>query len=510
MVELELLGANGDTVVMTDAEGERYSIVIDDALRAAVRRDRAAVSPQLGPLAAVGGAGGTGSSPLRPRQLQALMRAGATAAEVAASTGMKVDHVRRFEGPVLAERQWAVSQAQACRIGWEKDSPLLGELVVDRLATRGVDPSCLEWDALREGREPWLILVTFIQAAEEKQARWTLDLTSRAVHALDDEARWLTEAASAGRRPVVFDQDSAAQGARSAQAAPSAHSAHSAYSAPAGSPAPAASAVSAASAASTPGPAPGSAGSPAPAPPPAFHEAPALEIPTLAASAQDSTDALLADLASNRGRRMEVELPLDDDALPPIPGSAPAAGGTGQAHGAGDQGGVATPTGAPASAGHEPEATTQTSGIRAQVYSMSERRRRSSSNHPAGSRLGGQEGAAHGPGGLPPSAVPTASAGIPRQGMQAPPHPPAGPSAESAAPAGAPAAAPAAGPAAGPATEPATEPVPQVPASRRGRAVPGQEPLPQMPAAPTPKPKRRSARRTMPSWDDIVFGAKPE
>ena len=42
MIELELLGANGDTVVMTDGKGERYSIVVDDALRAAVRRARPA------------------------------------------------------------------------------------------------------------------------------------------------------------------------------------------------------------------------------------------------------------------------------------------------------------------------------------------------------------------------------------------------------------------------------------------------------------------------------------
>ena len=185
MVELELLGANGDTIVMTDEDGERYSIVVDDALRAAVRRDRGAILPPSGTVAEA-------PAPLRPRQLQAYMRAGATAAEVAISTGMDVEHVRRFEGPVLAERQWAVSQAQSCRIGWEKDSPLLGELVVDRLATRGVDPSSLEWDALREGRDPWLIMVTFVQSAEEKQARWSLDLTARAVHALDDEARWLT------------------------------------------------------------------------------------------------------------------------------------------------------------------------------------------------------------------------------------------------------------------------------------------------------------------------------
>ena len=186
MVELELLGANGDTIVMTDEDGERYSIVVDDALRAAVRRDRGAIVSPSTTTAET-------PAPLRPRQLQAYMRAGATAAEVAISTGMDVEHVRRFEGPVLAERQWAVSQAQSCRIGWEKDSPLLGELVVDRLATRGVNPSSLEWDALREGRDPWLIMVTFVQSAEEKQARWSLDLTARAGHALDDEARWKSD-----------------------------------------------------------------------------------------------------------------------------------------------------------------------------------------------------------------------------------------------------------------------------------------------------------------------------
>ena len=37
MIDLELLGANGDTVVMTDGRGERYCIVVDDALRGGVR-----------------------------------------------------------------------------------------------------------------------------------------------------------------------------------------------------------------------------------------------------------------------------------------------------------------------------------------------------------------------------------------------------------------------------------------------------------------------------------------
>ena len=33
MIELELLGGNGDRIVMTDQDGQRYSIVVDDALR---------------------------------------------------------------------------------------------------------------------------------------------------------------------------------------------------------------------------------------------------------------------------------------------------------------------------------------------------------------------------------------------------------------------------------------------------------------------------------------------
>ena len=43
MIELELLGVNGDSVVLTDAQGQRFTLVIDDALRSAVRRDRVSV-----------------------------------------------------------------------------------------------------------------------------------------------------------------------------------------------------------------------------------------------------------------------------------------------------------------------------------------------------------------------------------------------------------------------------------------------------------------------------------
>ncbi|WP_341361221.1 septation protein SepH [Georgenia sp. M64] len=185
MVELELLGLHGDGehLTLTDDDGRRYRLSIDDTLRAAVRRDR----PHLEALRAAG------ESPLRPKDIQALVRAGASAEEVAEVSGLSPEHVRRYEGPVLAEREWVVQQAQGHRVGRESDAPRLGDLVLDRLAARGVATGALAWDAVRRQGEPWEVVVTFVAGGREREARWQVDLPARSVHALDDEARWLSE-----------------------------------------------------------------------------------------------------------------------------------------------------------------------------------------------------------------------------------------------------------------------------------------------------------------------------
>jgi hypothetical protein len=96
MHDLRLVGVHddGEHLVLGDAEGQRFLLSVDEALRAAVRRDRA----HLGQLQIEMGGG------LRPREVQARVRAGATAEDVAAACGWPLDRVRRYEGPVLAER----------------------------------------------------------------------------------------------------------------------------------------------------------------------------------------------------------------------------------------------------------------------------------------------------------------------------------------------------------------------------------------------------------------------
>ena len=49
MIELELLGtsSDGESLVLTDAQGERYSVLISDELRGATRRGTHPAGPRL-------------------------------------------------------------------------------------------------------------------------------------------------------------------------------------------------------------------------------------------------------------------------------------------------------------------------------------------------------------------------------------------------------------------------------------------------------------------------------
>src|SRR5579862_4950669 len=76
-------------------------------------------------------------SPLRPKEIQARIRAGETVEEIADAAGVAVERVRWFEAPVLAERAYMAAQAQIASVRRHGDSsgpgPRLGDIVTARL-----------------------------------------------------------------------------------------------------------------------------------------------------------------------------------------------------------------------------------------------------------------------------------------------------------------------------------------------------------------------------------------
>ncbi|GLW51684.1 DNA-binding protein [Streptomyces sp. NBRC 14336] len=185
MPELRVVAVSNDgtRLVLKAADSTEYTLPIDERLRAAVRGDR----PRLGQIEI------EVESHLRPRDIQARIRAGATAEEVAQMAGIPVDRVRRFEGPVLAERAFMAERARKTpvRRPGENAGPQLGEAVQERLLLRGAEKDSVQWDSWRRDDGTWEVLLVYRVAGEPHSASWTYDPPRRLVQAVDEEARSL-------------------------------------------------------------------------------------------------------------------------------------------------------------------------------------------------------------------------------------------------------------------------------------------------------------------------------
>lgn len=189
MREARLVGLSqdGKQLILALAEtGEEFAVPVDDRLRAALRGDRA----RLGQLEI------QMESALRPRDIQARIRAGESPEAVAAVAQMPMERVMAFAGPVLAERDHVASLAQRASVrrrgGGDAPTRNLGAWVTERLRIRGVDPASAEWDAWRRDDGRWAVRVSyFAEESDEKVAMFAYDAPGRYAVPDDDEARWL-------------------------------------------------------------------------------------------------------------------------------------------------------------------------------------------------------------------------------------------------------------------------------------------------------------------------------
>ncbi len=195
MHDLTLIGVHedGEHLLLADADGARYRLALDESLRAAARRDR----PRLGQLQ-IEIEGG-----LRPRDVQALIRSGMSATEVADRSGWTVEKVRKFEGPVLAEREHIAARARLTSVDRDGAAhPTLDERAIERFRGRGVDRSAVEWDSHRQESGQWIVTVTFPAGGRQRTASWKYDPATSTLRAQNDDARWLGEDDKVGAVPV--------------------------------------------------------------------------------------------------------------------------------------------------------------------------------------------------------------------------------------------------------------------------------------------------------------------
>lgn len=186
MEQLKVIGTEDEHLVLATESGDRFSLAVDEVLRGELRkasRDRDPDAQAARP---------------SPREIQAHIRAGLSADEVASLLGARVEDVARFEGPVLAEREHVVGQALAVPVllGGDFDSDgnqTFGTAVRAKLAEAGAVAE--RWTSWKD-HTGWIVKLEFTASEVDHDARWGFDPRRSTLSPLNADAIQLSRQGS--------------------------------------------------------------------------------------------------------------------------------------------------------------------------------------------------------------------------------------------------------------------------------------------------------------------------
>lgn len=186
MENVTIVGTEDDLLILANGSGDRFALAIDEVLQREIRRARRKQTDEASrPTAS-------------PREIQAHIRSGLTAAETAELLGIAVEEVARFEGPVLAEREHVIGQALAVPvlIGSEVEpaaQPTFGAAIRAKLT--GLSATGERWASWKE-ESGWIVKLEFTANEVAHDARWSFDARHSALSPLNADATQLSRQGS--------------------------------------------------------------------------------------------------------------------------------------------------------------------------------------------------------------------------------------------------------------------------------------------------------------------------
>lgn len=196
MSDLRLTGKTPDGLHLSLAniDGAEFTLRISDTLRATVNQPRltsVSTSDQ--------------NAVMSVKEIQRRLRAGETMEVIARDGEISVDKIKRFSGPILQERLFIIDQVHGLtprREGKEslKDAPTFLEIVVSKLAPRGVDVNAIDWNTWRLDDGTWTIEIHYPNRDGKGSAQFSFDSHRRSITALDDNSAWMTGEDAPSRR----------------------------------------------------------------------------------------------------------------------------------------------------------------------------------------------------------------------------------------------------------------------------------------------------------------------
>lgn len=182
MQDLRVIGVENGALLVTSDDGARFRIPIDEVLQSKLRQS----VPEPGV-----------SRKLAPRDIQAHIRSGMSAQDVASITGVPLEYIEKFEGPVLAEREYVISAALSVPVHTAMETDPLGQgstfgsVIRERLHDLGAINE--RWASWKEQGGGWVVKLSFTAEQIDHDARWQFDPKKSALAPLNSEAITLSQ-----------------------------------------------------------------------------------------------------------------------------------------------------------------------------------------------------------------------------------------------------------------------------------------------------------------------------
>jgi hypothetical protein len=182
MQDLRVIGTEDGALLVSDDDGTRYRLPVDDVLQLKLR--------QVTPDQSIG-------ARLAPRDIQAYIRSGMSAEDVATITGAPLDHIRKFEGPVLAEREFVVTSALAVPVHTALETDPFAGGVTFGMAIRSrlveLNATSERWASWKDAATGWIVKLSFTAEQIDHDARWHFDPKKQALDPINTEATTLSQ-----------------------------------------------------------------------------------------------------------------------------------------------------------------------------------------------------------------------------------------------------------------------------------------------------------------------------
>ncbi|TWX40638.1 DUF3071 domain-containing protein [Frigoribacterium sp. ACAM 257] len=165
MQDLRVIGVESGALVVAADGGAEYRLPVTPSLRSQLR----AAAPDSAPV----------ERKAPPREIQSLIRSGLSPEQAAERTGADLAYVRRFEGPVLAERSHALRTALgvavtvASDVQPDGDQSSFGGVIESRLDS--ADATDRHWTSYRDAEHGWLVSVSYVTQEVSRDAAWRFD-----------------------------------------------------------------------------------------------------------------------------------------------------------------------------------------------------------------------------------------------------------------------------------------------------------------------------------------------